>query len=199
MTRLVWFVAGAAAGWFAAVWWWRAREQETVDELERRLAAASSESSAVREELEAATTAAQAARRAAEAARAEAEGYRAEAEAARAEAEAAQAEVRRAKRSGDATESPATSGDAGGESDDLTRIEGIGPKIAGILAEAGITTYAALAATPVERLRELLDAAGPRFRMHDPTTWPEQAHLAASGEWDALEELQERLVGGRAG
>ncbi len=82
--------------------------------------------------------------------------------------------------------------------DDLTRIEGIGPKIAGLLAAAGITTFAQLAETGVERITQILREADPRLaRITDPTTWPRQAKLAAKGQWDALAKWQERLKGGR--
>lgn len=63
--------------------------------------------------------------------------------------------------------------------DDLKAIDGIGPKIEALLHQAGIRTYAQLAETPVERLREILAQAGPRFRLADPTTWPEQARRLA--------------------
>ena len=59
--------------------------------------------------------------------------------------------------------------------DDLTKISGIGPKTATILAAAGITTYAQLAAATDGGLREILESAGPRYRLLDPTTWPDQA------------------------
>jgi len=81
--------------------------------------------------------------------------------------------------------------------DDLERIEGIGPKIGQILAKAGITTFAQLADTSVEKLKALLAAAGSRFVSHDPTTWPEQAKLAAAGDWDAFEKLTDELVAGK--
>lgn len=85
--------------------------------------------------------------------------------------------------------------EAAAEPDDLTRIEGIGPKIAQLLQEAGIATYAQLAATDVSRLRDILgDAALP---MADPSTWPEQAKLAAEGRWEELSALQATLKGGR--
>ncbi|HOT92095.1 MAG TPA: helix-hairpin-helix domain-containing protein [Anaerolineae bacterium] len=79
----------------------------------------------------------------------------------------------------------------------LQRIEGIGPKIAEILNAHGIYTFADLAQTDVARLREILEAAGPRYRLADPETWPEQAQLAANGDWERLFELQSRLKGGR--
>lgn len=81
--------------------------------------------------------------------------------------------------------------------DDLTRIEGIGPKIAQVLADAGITSYAQLAATPGARLREVLNAAGSRYRITDPSSWPEQAALAAAGDWSGLKAKAAELKGGR--
>jgi len=81
--------------------------------------------------------------------------------------------------------------------DDLKVIEGIGPQIARILNEAGISTYVMLAETKVALLRDILEEAGPRFRLADPQTWPEQARLAARGDWDALKALQDTLMGGR--
>jgi hypothetical protein len=80
--------------------------------------------------------------------------------------------------------------------DDLTRIEGIGPKITSLLQAAGIVTFAQLAETDVGRLEEILTEADLRG-LADPTTWPEQAWLAASEQWDELETLQEELKGGR--
>jgi hypothetical protein len=82
------------------------------------------------------------------------------------------------------------------EPDDLTRIEGIGPKISSLLRAAGIVTFAQLAATNVSRLKQIIAEAG-LSALADPTTWPEQAGLAAAGQWDALETLQDELKGGR--
>ena len=79
--------------------------------------------------------------------------------------------------------------------DDLRVIEGIGPKISTVLQVAGIRTYAQLAATEIERLDVLLKEAG--IRIANPSTWPEQAKLAAAGNWEALEALQDELEGGR--
>lgn len=79
--------------------------------------------------------------------------------------------------------------------DDLTRIEGIGPKISSLLKDAGITTFSQLAATETSRLEEILQEA--KLRLADPETWPEQAGLAATGEWEALQVLQNELKGGR--
>ena len=81
------------------------------------------------------------------------------------------------------------------EADDLEIIEGIGPKIAGLLKAAGITTFAQLADADLARLQAILSAA--KLRLADPTTWAEQARLAANGDWSALETLQNQLKGGR--
>ncbi len=80
--------------------------------------------------------------------------------------------------------------------DDLTRIEGIGPKIAGLLQGAGIRTFRELASADAGRLREILAEANLR-NLADPGTWPEQAALAAAGRWDEFEALTARLKGGR--
>jgi ribosomal protein L30 len=79
--------------------------------------------------------------------------------------------------------------------DKLEAIEGIGPKIAGVLKAAGIATFADLAATDPGRLSEILHDAN--LRLADPTTWPEQAQLAAEGKWDEFKALQSSLKGGR--
>jgi predicted flap endonuclease-1-like 5' DNA nuclease len=80
--------------------------------------------------------------------------------------------------------------------DDLKRIEGIGPKISSVLQEAGIMTFAQLAATDVSRLSQILAKAG-LAALANPDTWPEQAGLASAGKWDELEVLQDELKGGR--
>lgn len=79
--------------------------------------------------------------------------------------------------------------------DDLTIIEGIGPKIAKILAQADIHTFTQLANTDSEKLLVVLASAG--IFMTDPSTWPDQARFAAEGKWDELKKLVESLQGGR--
>jgi predicted flap endonuclease-1-like 5' DNA nuclease len=75
--------------------------------------------------------------------------------------------------------------------DDLTLIEGIGSKIAGLLHSAGITTYAELGAADEGHLKGLLSTA--KLWMIDPGTWPEQARLAAAGDWHALKVLKAQI------
>ncbi len=81
--------------------------------------------------------------------------------------------------------------------DDLKKIEGIGPKIEGLLNEAGIHTFAQLSSSKVQDLEKVLNDAGPRYKMHDPKTWPKQGELAAAGKWDELQEYQDFLQGGK--
>ena len=81
------------------------------------------------------------------------------------------------------------------QSDDLAIVEGIGPKISGVLKANGINTFSELASTEVARIQQILTKEG--LRLADPTTWPEQARLAAAGDWEALTDFQKKLKGGR--
>jgi large subunit ribosomal protein L17 len=81
--------------------------------------------------------------------------------------------------------------------DDLTKIEGIGPKMAGVFTEAGLATFKALSEKTAEELKAILDAAEGNFAAHDPGTWPEQAKMAAEGRWDELKVWQDELDGGK--
>lgn len=83
--------------------------------------------------------------------------------------------------------------------DNLALIEGIGPKIAELLVNAGIATFAALAATRPAVIQGILDRAGPHYALAVPTTWPKQAGLAARGAWGELRRWQDELIGGRPG
>ena len=79
---------------------------------------------------------------------------------------------------------------------DLKVVEGIGPKIEGLLKDGGINTWSDLAAADIPRIQAILDAAGPRYKLAIPRTWPQQASLAASGDWAALKTLQDELTAG---
>ncbi|MGB4848965.1 MAG: 30S ribosomal protein S1 [Saprospiraceae bacterium] len=83
------------------------------------------------------------------------------------------------------------------DGDDLKIIEGIGPKIEEILHAAGIDSFATLASKTGDEIREILLAQGSRFKMFDPTTWPEQSALAAAGKMDELQVLKDSLQGGK--
>ena len=78
--------------------------------------------------------------------------------------------------------------------DDLTKVEGIGPKTAEVLNKAGIKTFADLAASKVGDLRTLLEENG--LNRYDPKTWSKQARLARDKKWDELKTLQDELKGG---
>lgn len=81
--------------------------------------------------------------------------------------------------------------------DDLTKIEGIGKKIAELLIASEISDFEALANSTAKKLRSILDAAGNKFKMHDPATWSKQSKLAATGNWPELKKLQSELKGGK--
>lgn len=87
--------------------------------------------------------------------------------------------------------------DANTSDDDLKIVEGIGAKIESILKKAGISSLEQLAKSDPADLKLILEQNEPHFHMHDPTTWPAQARLAANGDWDVLEDYQEKLQGGR--
>ncbi len=85
---------------------------------------------------------------------------------------------------------------AGTGADDLTQIEGIGPKMRDALVGAGINTFERLAQTSEDELRSAVENAGMRLAPSIPT-WAEQAEYAAKGDWDGLQAFQDTLVAGR--
>ncbi len=84
---------------------------------------------------------------------------------------------------------------AAAQPDDLTIIEGIGPKVNQVLQASGIQTFAQLAETSEESLKAMLASAG--LQHLDPGTWAEQAALVSEGKMDEFEALTNRLKGGR--
>ncbi|MEO0896051.1 MAG: 50S ribosomal protein L17 [Bacteroidota bacterium] len=103
---------------------------------------------------------------------------------------------RRRKKSGGATKAKAAEAPAV-TNDDLTKIEGIGPKVQETLNAAGITTFAQLTEAGADKLKEILTEAGGAMKSMNPTTWGDQAQLAADGKWDELTALQDELDGGK--
>ena len=91
----------------------------------------------------------------------------------------------------------AGNGTKGYRSEYLQIVEGIGPKIEKLLHAAGIKNWSDLSNTSVSDIKEILENAGPRYKMHDPTTWPKQAAMAAAGKFDELKEYQDELDGGK--
>lgn len=74
---------------------------------------------------------------------------------------------------------------------DLTIIEGIGPKISELFHNFDIKTWAVFADTSVEKCQEVLTSGGKRFEIHRPKNWPLQAKLAAEGKWAELKKWQD--------
>jgi predicted flap endonuclease-1-like 5' DNA nuclease len=81
--------------------------------------------------------------------------------------------------------------------DDLTKIEGIGKKIAELLAAEKIESFKDLSKASTKKLKNILEVAGSKFNVHDPSSWPKQAKLAAAGKWAELKELQNELIAGK--
>lgn len=81
--------------------------------------------------------------------------------------------------------------------DDLKKIEGIGPATEKLFNAAEIMTFADLAGTEVDKLKEILAAAGSRYKLLVPDTWPEQSALARDDKWDELKALQDVLDKGK--
>lgn len=85
----------------------------------------------------------------------------------------------------------------GEKPDDLKKIEGIGPKIEKLLHQKGILTFTQLSQASTYLLKQILQEAGPRFQMHDPSTWPRQAEFASAGKWQELKDWQDILNKGK--
>lgn len=81
------------------------------------------------------------------------------------------------------------------DGEDLKKVEGIGPFFESLLNDAGITTYEQLKNSDRDTLKEIIDAAGPDYRMHEPETWPYQAGLAHRGEWKKLQDYIHFMTG----
>ena len=80
--------------------------------------------------------------------------------------------------------------------DDLTKVEGIGPKAAAAFNAAGINTFAELGKAKVPALQKILDESEGRFGAMNPGSWPKQAKMAADGKWDELKKWQDEHDGG---
>lgn len=80
---------------------------------------------------------------------------------------------------------------------DLTLVEGIGPKIQELFHNHGVNTWKALSECSIEKCQTVLNSGGDRFKIHKPGTWPKQAELAYQGKWEALLKWQDELDGGK--
>jgi predicted flap endonuclease-1-like 5' DNA nuclease len=81
--------------------------------------------------------------------------------------------------------------------DDLKLVEGIGPKIEELFHAAGLKTWLSVAKSKPAALKEILVAAGERYQMHDPATWPKQCQMMVDDKWKELKEYQDKLDGGK--
>lgn len=81
--------------------------------------------------------------------------------------------------------------------DDLKIVEGIGPKIEGLFHNATITTWKKLSEASVNECQEILNSAGDRYRIHDPSSWPMQAKMAHEGKWKQLVKWQDEHKSGK--
>jgi predicted flap endonuclease-1-like 5' DNA nuclease len=81
--------------------------------------------------------------------------------------------------------------------DDLTVVEGIGPKISELFNNHGINTWKELSEASLSTCQRVLDNGGERFKVHNPGTWADQAKMAYEGKWKALLKWQDELDGGK--
>jgi small subunit ribosomal protein S2 len=79
---------------------------------------------------------------------------------------------------------------------DLTIIEGIGPKTAEALLNAGMNSFEILSEADPEHIKEVLAEASSRLSHLDPGSWPKQAKMVAEGKLEELKEWQESVKGG---
>ena len=79
---------------------------------------------------------------------------------------------------------------------DLEVIEGIGPKIAGLFNENGVTTFAQVSGMSVPAMNAILEKGGSRFKLANPSTWAAQARLCHENRWSELLALQDSLSAG---
>ena len=76
--------------------------------------------------------------------------------------------------------------------DDLTVIDGIGPKIESLFHNFQIKSWKGLSDISVDKCQEVLDSGGDRYKIHDPASWPMQARMAYEGKWRELARWQQQ-------
>lgn len=107
------------------------------------------------------------------------------------------AKSKSAKSKSDKAKLPAKSKPVVPIKEDLTMIEGIGRKIESLLYKHKIYNYRQLSKSTITNLKVILEAAGNKYAMHNPGTWPKQAKLAHEGKFEDLELLKKHLKGGK--
>ncbi|MBF4983435.1 hypothetical protein FNJ87_03495 [Nonlabens mediterrranea] len=83
------------------------------------------------------------------------------------------------------------------KADDLTTVEGIGPKIAELFHNNNIKTWYSLSTSSIEERKNVLNSGGKRFEIHNPESWALQAGMAFDGKWEELAKWQGEHKGGR--
>ncbi len=79
------------------------------------------------------------------------------------------------------------------KNNNLKIIEGVGPKIEGILNKAGYVTWNDLVIADSNTLKNIMHDAGPRYRIHSPRTWQKQIQLCLEKNWQGLIDYQQKL------
>ncbi len=93
-------------------------------------------------------------------------------------------------------EKPASKTATDSSSDDLTRIEGIGPKMSAALVAQGIDSFKKLESSDVASLKTALSNEGMKFAP-SVSTWSKQAEYLVKGDEEGFKEYTDYLVGGR--
>jgi predicted flap endonuclease-1-like 5' DNA nuclease len=73
---------------------------------------------------------------------------------------------------------------------DFTKIHGIGPKLADLFKEAGVTSYKHLANMDINQIDKLFADNSMLYNRAVAVTWPQQAKLAEAGDWSALRKFK---------
>lgn len=82
------------------------------------------------------------------------------------------------------------------DNDNLKIIEWVWPKIEKLLKLNWINTLKDLSESGYEEIKIILERAGDNFKIVNPRSWPYQAELADTKEWNKLKEYQDFLVWG---
>ena len=70
-------------------------------------------------------------------------------------------------------------------------------QVEALLVKENIRNYKELAKATVKKLQLILDAAGTKFSLFNPNTWPKQAKMAATEKWEELAKWQDELKAGK--
>jgi predicted flap endonuclease-1-like 5' DNA nuclease len=81
--------------------------------------------------------------------------------------------------------------------DDLTLIEGVGPKVQEALNKAGVFTFAQVANMSGQELYQIVKVEQGVRIVGDAATWSKQAQYFVDGDMAGLKKYQAKLIGGR--